>query len=217
MRFNKIDINEASLLASAFVKSTLGSYIPDGKCFTVSYPLSIHLENNGFKNSLSTGKFKFGSPEQKDHFWIAFEDEDKTIIDPTIKQFFTEMPDLYIGKRPTEYTIESTPYESWFKEVYKSWIGNFEFRAQLQLLSSQEYFDIILDINVKAAIIINNDIELKNTNMHVSQKLDQYLYGIYCILINYTDQELTKFRNLLGYDKLVARLNNEYSKRHITN
>lgn len=197
-------------LAEKFVTETLGSIDSQGKCFAISYPLSLHLENNNFKNSIARGYFKdiFHS-----HFWLILESDNEIIIDPTKKQFYKNAPLVYIGKKPDDYYhVNDTAFENWIEDVYNSWIIPFHYPDNF------EHLDLItlLEINIKAAIIVNNELEKKEIDISNSLKHRIYFSGIFEILNN-NYEKLTKFESIKGFAnlKLKGRLMFGHPKYHV--
>jgi hypothetical protein len=157
---------EIEKIAIKFTSNTLGNECPKGKCFTICYPLSLHLINNGVENSIRVGKFK---DTIITHFWLNLEDDNETIIDPTIKQFYENMPLVYIGKKPEDYhECPKFCFKSWCKTWMERLLNNgsieqppYGLPEQIiqQVTKTKLDIKIYLKINYKAAIILNSEIE----------------------------------------------------------
>jgi hypothetical protein len=149
-----------SNLAEDFRVKTLNNASPKEMCFTISYPLSLHLINNGIENSMTCGKFIDG----RSHYWLTLIDEEKTIIDPTITQFdvYKDKSEVFIGKKPEEFTVTTG---EWFNESYKKWStpllndGLIYPSLPDKNLSPKIDLKLYVGVNLRAAIILNEEIE----------------------------------------------------------
>lgn len=97
-----------------FTKKVLGKHQPHNMCFTVSFPLFLHLNNNDFKNTLRIGTFYGSDPakENVQHFWLMLDDEKLNIIDPTAKQFYPDMEEnILFGPKPKQYCEHFVPLD----------------------------------------------------------------------------------------------------------
>src|SRR6185436_11512132 len=108
----KEEIINLNNLSETFTSLTLGSEIPGGMCFNISYVLHLHLQNNGIKTSIRSGKVG-----KTDHFWLSLEDDVGTIIDPTRHQFNSPKPQKLVEVKPEYY--EESPFT--FDVTYKYW------------------------------------------------------------------------------------------------
>jgi hypothetical protein len=152
-------------LAENFTRSTLGETDPEHMCFTICYPLHLHLMNNGFNNSLSGGTYQNTS-----HYWLDLDDEDKTIVDPTIRQFNKDAPFLFIGKKPTDYPDDSN-YN--FDEPYQCWLdGLLGRRPGLP----EGFVEKLISINLKALSILITETDPQIFSSHLQFKM--YYDGI---------------------------------------
>lgn len=190
----KDEIKKILVLAERFTKETLGKKDPKDKCFSISYPLSIHLENNGFKNLITQGFFN-----DTPHYWLTIENDRNLIIDPTIKQFHKEGPPVFIGYKSNKYCYiaDENTLTDWIDDVYKRWIEPFDKPDE----SSKIDVDIFLEINIKAAILIYNELEEMKIDINNSEKCKIYFNGIFEILKN-CDIKLKKFEKVRGFKNL---------------
>lgn len=196
------------LLADNFISNTLGTSSPNGMCFTLSFALSLHLENNGFNNNMIAGIFNAGSPKSSAHFWLTLEMDKKNILDPTYRQFYKNKPNLYYGKKPKKYTIHQVEFNDWFNGSYDIWLAYLMNPFFLQ--STKFDLKVLLSINLSAAIILNNEIDDLGLDIMQSSKHKAYFSAIDEILIKYwhsnrglimqLKQELPK-----GFDNLLAK------------
>jgi hypothetical protein len=136
-------------IATKFTKKTLGSENPKGLCFTICYPLHLHLNLNGFKNSMKAGVVDYNLS----HFWISL-DTENTMIDPTARQFDSSKPYVFVGSLPSNYSAYMQPFEPIFQDAYDTWIEAIDKR--------------ILNICHKAAKILSNDIKKRPFEKEIS-------------------------------------------------
>ncbi len=194
------DYGKILLLAETFTLATLSCENSQGKCFIISCPLSLHLENNGFQNNIYAGHFK-DNPLYA-HFWLTLENE--VIIDPTIRQFYDDAPQIYIGKKPDDYTsLENPKFEDWIKGVYTTWINPFRFPDYNTHLD----LNLLLEINIKAATFIHNEFQDLGLDINRSLKSREYFRGIFEILNN-SQTKLGRFSKLKGFDNLLLKAQN---------
>lgn len=190
-------------LAENFTNDTLGSVDPQGKCFTISFPLSLHLENHGIENSIIPGYFKIAS---NSHYWLTLENNEEIIIDPTIKQFCENMPSVYFGKKTENYKVEKNEdFEKWIDSVYSIWLNPFKFPLEFPHLDIK----ILLEVNIKTAVKINNEYEQMKIDINKSLKSKAYFRGIFEIL-KIHQNELESFLKLKGFDNLVGKARNNW-------
>jgi hypothetical protein len=69
-------------LTEEFVTCILSDVQPDKMCFTVCYPLSLHLAYKGYENVMKSGWY-----DRTPHYIIILKNSEEIIIDPTIQQF----------------------------------------------------------------------------------------------------------------------------------
>lgn len=189
-------------LSEKFTTDTLGSIDPQGKCFAISYPLSLHLENKKFENSIVPGHFK---DELHPHFWLTIESNKEIIVDPTKKQFCKNAPLVYIGNKPDDYYVrDDTVFENWIEAVYTTWLNPFLFPT----FNTHLDINALLEINVKAGTIINNEFEVMKIDINKSLKSKMYFCGIFKILNTKHQNELTEFTKLKGFDNLLSKARN---------
>lgn len=193
-------------LVVEFANSMLGTKNIDAnttkqKCFAICYPLSLHLENNNYENSLVFGKYK----DETDHTWLVLEQAKKTIIDPTYNQFYPDKPFVHIGKKPKDYKIFC---KDMFTRAYDSWLCTFlnqNGRGQDNFKTTGIDWNESLKITIRAAIILNNEIENLMMDVHKSKiKRRLYFHGIFEIL-NECQNDLTEFSKINGFDKLILK------------
>ncbi len=108
-------MNDKKLLkfVTDFTKGVIGESSSKGKCYIVSAPLYSYLLSCGIETKLVEGEVDtklIGDISPEDgvwiHFWLVL--PDGRIIDPTADQFNsrtteTNMPRIYIGKKPDWY------------------------------------------------------------------------------------------------------------------
>lgn len=159
-------------LAENFTRSTLGETDPEHMCFTICYPLHLHLMNNGFNNSLSGGTYQNTS-----HYWLSLEDDDKTIVDPTIRQFNNNEPSVFIGEKPKDYP-DGSKYV--FAESYQCWLnGLLGKRSRLP----EGFVEKLISVNLKALSILITETDPQIFSSHLQFKM--YYDGILKALHNF--------------------------------
>ena len=195
-------------LALNFTNRVLDNYKPDNMCFTVSFPLSLHLANYNFKNTIRAGRFyddsiKDGTP----HFWIKLDSEIENIIDPTAKQFYPNLTEpICFMEKPKYYReLSQSLKKEWFAYSYDKWSKGLlnhdeEDKSKsiipIQALQSTKNPDIktLLDINLRAAAILNTDCEKLNLEQSILHK--KYFECIYRVIQKFHDKEEMKKLNL---------------------
>ncbi|HTB52337.1 MAG TPA: hypothetical protein VK718_06140 [Ferruginibacter sp.] len=182
-------------LVEAFRKEVIDNECPKGKCFTTCYPLSIHLDNNGFPNSIVQGHFDIIT---QGHYWLKLNDYD-IIIDPTITQFESESnePVVFVDKATKKYYPTPNITSRNFTESVSAWKAPFhvETRAKLPegLISEDFNKRTVLLIILKAATLLHIEIEnLKLKNKPVSKKSNFYFDNINEILVAWENIGLIK-------------------------
>ena len=196
-RMEKEELEEVLRLAENFRNATLGSVKPNGKCFSLSYPLSLHLENNNLNNYITAGYFKNVS---KSHFWLTLEKNTEIIVDITKDQFYKKAPKVFIGKKPDDYFITEIEFEKLIEEVYNAWIIPFKYSENFK-----DYdIDVLLEINLRAAIILNNELDEKKRDFNISLRSKIYFIGIFEILNIFQDR-LEVFENIIGFNELKLK------------
>ena len=199
MPINIENNKEILCLVEAFTKDTLGDEKPKGNCFRLSYPLSLYLTNKGHVNSIRTGhyNYKVVNKHNPSHVWLTLDKDPEIIIDITGKQFDENMPLIYRGK-PDEYEEGNIT----FKEFYDDWLRSFTtngFFDYIQDPIDKADLSALLKINLKAAIILNNE---KGIDITTSKKYFSAIYKILCF--NWDTIQL--FKNELPKDFNVLEL-----------
>ena len=193
----KINLNKISLLSKFFTKTILQNNDSSRKCYTITYPLSLHLENNGFGNLITKGFFN-----QTPHYWITLNEERNIIIDPTKNQFNKNEDIVYIGNKSDEYKFisDEETQPTLIEDVYEIWINPF-----VNNISIKEQM-AILEINIKAAIFVHNEMIEKKIDINKSQKHLTYFRGIKDIFNNFCDI-VNNFKDIDGFECLEIKLN----------
>ncbi len=194
-------------LAKNFTTNTLAEEGPEHMCFTICYPLHLHLINNGFDNSIhgehyycTTGSGLIREP----HFWLNLEDDKETIVDPTIRQFVDDAPVVFVGKK-SEYYDEDHNYD--FCSTYQVW--------KYMLLnkhpnSSKEFVKSLLSINLKALSILIKETEPQRYSTQSEFKM--YFDGIRKALRTYCDEKenLPDPSLCKEFDCLLSKMTNRF-------
>jgi len=189
-QYSKEQLLEIHKLATDFTKCILIEYPQDNMCFTVSYPLSLYLENLGYENQIVCGSYqnenslKNGTP----HFWLQLKDKLKTIVDPTIGQFESTHFQVHVGEKPKEYEEIPFEFDEWFCGVYQRWKD--KLLGDENPLYYPEQFNnnsldivMLLNINLNAATILYS--QSKGYNKAHSVVYDKYFDCIFQIIRNY--------------------------------
>lgn len=152
-------------IAEDFVFQTYKNEIPDGYCFSLSYPLSVLFSLLGIEHEITFGTAKKYNIEIS-HFWITF-NVNGIILDPTIKQFNHNESSVYLGdiqKNDTtkKYKILELNRVEDFSNTYEKW-------AELLFLK-----------NNRRSLPVDLEKKLITINVAASQVLFFYLdkYGL---------------------------------------
>lgn len=196
------NFTELLLLSKVFTKTILENNDPSRKCFTTAYPLSLHLENNGFSNLITKGFFN-----QTPHYWLTVNQQRDIIIDPTRKQFYKEEDIVYIGKKSDEYIFfsDEETQPNLIEDVYEDWIKLFINPDDFSKIEQE----VFLEINTKAAIFIHNELIERKIDINNSQKHLIYFKGISEMFKNSFDK-IKKFECLEGFECLELKYKNGY-------
>jgi hypothetical protein len=151
-------IDDAVVLdyANNFTELTLGDTDPQGMCFTVSYTLSLYLQFHGVSNTIESCLVNKELP----HYLVRLHGRNKTIIDPTVRQFDTLSPKVYMGKKLSNYGTY-IPFE--FDRVYSDWVYPLHHEGwtpphppEIKVHSHRCDIRSILKVTFKAAILLRN-------------------------------------------------------------
>lgn len=203
--FTKEDRLHTQKLAEKFSNDTLGNVAPHGKCFTICYPLALHLRNNNINCEIVTGKF---GNTTVDHFWLMLTDDSSIIVDPTIRQFYPDMPSVHVGKKPEDYN--QCLDEDWFEQTCDAWIGPFLRKSKDKAPSELSLpFKDLLRINLTAATILNNEIEQLENNGCFKPSSASERYFTYIGEVLKKCLEMKELQQLIlppGFDKLLSKV-----------
>lgn len=104
-----------------FVDKTLDKEVPNKKCFTMCYILSVYLDIRDIPHTIKRGRIRPATKKEDiTHYIITFKDnEDTVVIDPTVQQIVPTYPQkILIEKMQKPYL----PFnEINFDEAYKDW------------------------------------------------------------------------------------------------
>lgn len=207
----KFNMKKLENLVFTFTSKTLGESSPNNTCFHVSYGLHLHLKNNGIENSL-----RKGTCENINHYWINLEYNKEVIIDATIGQFsFAKNIPYYIGQKLSCY-IDNLDFNftdpKYDDNILHMWLSQFihsiSFIEKGDITESQ--LEDLLQINIKSAIIINNEIE-ENPEIEAKAKkykrYSDYFSGIRELLCNHTNEkQIKEFSNIKGFNNLHLKV-----------
>lgn len=110
------DVQKLKNITEEFVSYILGDLISDKMCFTVCYPLSLYLTNNGYENIIKSGWYN-----SIPHYVISLKNSDEIIIDPTIQQFDIIEPQVLITSLQVAEEYKDFG-EIIFKDVLSEWL-----------------------------------------------------------------------------------------------
>ena len=214
-------ISSFKKLALNFTNRVLDNYKPDNMCFTVSFPLSLHLDNYNFKNTIRAGRFYDGSiKDGTPHFWIKLDSEIENIIDPTAKQFYPNLTEpICFMEKPKYYCeLPQSLKKEWFAYSYEKWAKGLlnheegdksKSIIQFQDLQLKKNPDIktLLEINLRAAAILHTDCE--KLNLAPSILHNKYFSCIYRVIEKFHDkEEMTQLNLPAEFQSLLNKVLN---------
>ncbi|UAY52730.1 hypothetical protein [Ferruginibacter albus] len=200
--------SQIKALSKTFTDKTLGNSMLRGNCFTVCYPLSIHLHNNGFRNSLVAGKYNDINYINTPHYWIKLEDYSKIIVDPTIKQFDENTDAIYVDIKPRTHTVHSVLDKEQIEGIRGFWIERLLNNGAAYVDTMKKppqglyKIDSLLRINLTAASIILTETKQMSLLKGFSKP---FLYDEYCEDINKIIQ-----KNWLEHRNLIESLLSDF-------
>lgn len=186
-------------LTQEFFDATISQETPGGLCFTVAYPLCLCLINNGIDCTLNVGKC-----EKRDHFWVQVNDESKTIVDITIKQFVfaKNYNEIFIGKMPKEYNHEDIPSE-WFINTYNEWLSPIYTPQAYKEEPRKIDFERLYRVNLKAAIFLNN--EIQQLKIQETDFVKHYFFGIFEMIRLMGKENRELYKSINGFETLSKK------------
>jgi hypothetical protein len=189
-KYSKEQLDKINNLATDFTKCILREYPQNNMCFTVSYPLSLYLENLGYENQIVCGSYKNElSPKNgTPHFWLQLYDDLNTIIDPTFSQFDNSQFRVIVEEKPKELVAIPFRFEEWFFEVYQRWkdkLLGVENPFYYPEQSNRDSLDLVmlLTINLNAATILYS--RTKEYNKVHSDVYEKYFDCIFIVIREY--------------------------------
>lgn len=150
---------------------------------------------------MNAGKYGLTS-----HFWVELIDKELKIIDATITQFdfAKKYSDIYIAQVPTEINVNSVN-SNWFEPTFKGWIRTFAFPDRYNLAELQVDLRAWYMVSIKAAVLINNEIDLRGIKANEVDFLITYFSGIFDILRIAPEETFRSFSYIKGFDKLLDK------------
>jgi hypothetical protein len=191
----QMDRDRIKEMVNEFTSQTFGAEIPEGLCFSTCFPISILLDMNQINNSISCGE----APNNNiivNHCWLTLDDEE-TILDPTIRQFDSNIESTYIGKLianevTKKYVPVKTSYQEWFDTAYNIWAEPFIDKQPRTFQREPGYEDKMNKLNIKTATILYSYI------LEMASK-DQFMSSFKCE--RYFSPILTFLKDKLNTDK----------------
>lgn len=113
-RKNHLEKERILELTKNFTEQTLGELDPKHMCFSVCFPLSSYLSFHNIPNKLIHGIIT----RPISHFVLSIYDDNRFILDPTIRQFYNTKPAIYFGPVNSDYRKFGTFS---FLEAYADW------------------------------------------------------------------------------------------------
>ena len=113
--FDYSKTNRENLIRN-FVAKTLDDEVPDNKCFTVCYILSVYLSIYNIPHLIKSGNVMTAT-KNIGHYIITFKNNEGE-IDPTAQQIDTTNPQVLIQEK---LYIDSTFIEIEFDKTYEDW------------------------------------------------------------------------------------------------
>jgi hypothetical protein len=177
-----------------FTEPTIGDECPKNLCFCACFPLQLFLKINNIHCSLTGGDYN-GTR----HFWLTVNGYENIIIDPTIRQFKSQVETIYIGSMTSEYTPDTSSFNETFSWAFKFWAEPILDRPR-----SHQEKPIWLEertnfYNIKFAMILNQEISQKNPEtitMHHNRLCKLYFGTILKFLKLKTQNDQDYIRNL---------------------
>ena len=210
-QYSKEQVAEIHKLATDFTKATLREYPQDNMCFTVSYPLSLYLENMGYENQIVCGNYQNENSPKKGtpHFWLQLNDSLKTIVDPTIGQFENYQFLVYVGKKPKEFAEIPYKFDEWFCGVYQKWKEKL-FGYKNPIPHPEQFNNnsldpvMLLNVNLNAATMLYS--QTKGNNKGSSYVYEKYFDCIFQIIRNYYGKkEWSQIIFIDGFNNLFSK------------
>ena len=212
--YTKEQLAEINKLATDFTRNILDDFPPNHMCFTVSYPLSLYLENLGYENRIVAGNYQNEKSPKNGlaHFWIQLGDDLQTIIDPTIGQFNENEFRVFIGQKPIEFKESPQDFKEWFYGnfgTYEKWKDKLLGEENPLYYPEQSNRDslelgILLNINLHAATILNS--QTISNNQVQTDIYEKYFDCIFKIIRNYYGKkEWSQIIYKEGFNDLFAK------------
>lgn len=155
-------------IVSDFLKEIKNDGKVAEKCFSICYPLSLLLKSKNIETIILSGFFGW-----RPHYVIKMMDEDAVYIDPTMKQFGPQFPELLIGLHNQYASFQSIDFDL----VYEFWIEPLlnNGRRLTNITTSSEKLQInlpaFLTLNLRAATLL-----LKNIDLSKFQQSEKFTY-----------------------------------------
>jgi len=201
--------------------------LPNHKCFCVSYPLSLYLNMyKNYENELICSFLNYPTLTTKLHYWIEL--NTGVIVDITIDQFSNQLP---IDELPIVFNyndsvnkpiLSAAEYKKWFKIYHKPLDKSIDSIKSLYrnlstyLQDDSNNLKELLRVNLKAAIVLNNEIDRRGIDINDKNRDDSEKYLEYFEFINYIRQEsfkweelssiLAEFRSNEDYQNLILKI-----------
>lgn len=172
-------MNKIKDWVNEFISQTFGSEIPDWLCFSTCFPISILLDINQIKNTISCGVVPKNNSTVT-HFWLTL-DNDGTILDPTIRQFDPNMESTYIGKLTENevtkmYVPEKRTFEEWFDSSYVVWTEPLIDKKPRTFQRQPGFEDKLNILNIKTATVLYSFISKMEANNQIMSSFKCQLY-----------------------------------------
>lgn len=209
----EVDLLRIKSIAEEFTIQSIGTTIPKNMCFLTCYPLLLFLKIRGVDASLNRGEYNNDKYKKAHHYWLNLDEYKGIILDPTIRQFEENIEPVYIGKITHNYTLDIHPFNAWFSVTYNIW--------EKPLLDTHNIIPLPPEIkqkailyNLKAAIVLNNEIEQMATGskekfMQWDLVMD-YFSAINTFLINKLKNDVNFINDLKsvlseGFNNLLSK------------
>ena len=188
-------------IVNEFTSQAIGTVNPEGMCFLTCFPISILLDIEQVGNTISCG-YAYRNNSLVNHCWITLNNEG-IIIDPTIRQFDSNIESIYIGKiNDNEVTKKYVPfnvtYQEWFVNTHKIWAEPLINKQPRTFIREPEFENKMILSNIKTATILYSYIlKMESTAQIMSSfKCDLYYSPIFKFLKDKSESDNNFIFNL---------------------
>jgi len=228
LKMMNLDLYKLQTLVENFKNEIIGdSESVRHKCFCISYPLSLYLQINGYHNSLKGGNF-LAPLRSINHTWIEL--NNGIIIDATIEQFseylsIKDLPFMFLNDFEND-NLNTDKHNKWFQPLKNNdeWFektsnGFKEYFKNIHRYIGEDSVGIdireLLKISLKAAIIINKEIDKRRIDVNHINRTDTKecltYFNFISYMINTSNNKdlspvISEFKNNEDYHNLTSKI-----------